>query len=64
MHLEWAGAGAAPDGRSYTERMRGRSDVEIAGEFVQHVRGVAAREPELELLARALGAADRAEAAR
>ena len=64
VHLEWAGAGASTDGRSYQERMRGRSDVEIAGEFVQHVRGVAATAAERELLARALGAADRAEAAR
>jgi DNA repair protein SbcD/Mre11 len=44
--------------------MRGLSDVEIAGEFVQHVRGVAATAGERELLARALGAADRAEAVR
>jgi exonuclease SbcD len=64
VHLEWTGSGASADGRSYTERMRGRSDVEIAGEFVQHVRGVAASAAERELLARALGAADRAEAAR
>ncbi len=64
VHLEWTGAGASTDGRSYQERMRGRSDVEIAGEFVQHVRGVAASAAERELLARALGAADRAEAAR
>jgi exonuclease SbcD len=64
VHLEWAGAGASADGRSYQERMRGLSDVEIAGEFVQHVRGVAATAGERELLARALGAADRAEAVR
>lgn len=64
VHLEWTGSGASADGRSYQERMRGRSDVEIAGEFVQHVRGVAASAAERELLARALGAADRAEAAR
>ncbi len=64
VHLEWTGAGASTDGRSYQERMRGRSDVEIAGEFVQHVRGVTVTPAERELLARALGAADRAEAAR
>ena len=64
VHLEWTGAGVCADGRSYQERMRGRSDVEIAGEFVQHVRGVAATAAERELLARALGAADRAEATR
>jgi exonuclease SbcD len=64
VHLEWAGNGAVPDGRSYQERMRGRSELDIAGEFVSHVRGVPASEAERELLSRALGAADRAEAAR
>ena len=64
VHLEWSGAGAGADSRSYQERMQGRSDVEIAGEFVQHVRAVGATAAERELLARALGAADRAEVAR
>jgi DNA repair protein SbcD/Mre11 len=64
VHLEWTGTATGGDGRTYQERMRGRSDVEIAGEFVQHVRGVAASAAERELLARALGAFDRAEAAR
>jgi exonuclease SbcD len=64
VHLEWAAPGAADDARSYTERLRGRDDLEIAGEFVQHVRGVGPSAAERELLARALGAADRAEAAR
>jgi exonuclease SbcD len=64
VHLEWTGAGGPSDARSYQERMRGRSDVEITGEFVQHVRGVAASAAERELLARALGAHGRVEAAR
>jgi exonuclease SbcD len=64
VHLEWAGTGTVADGRSYQERLRGRSDLDVAGEFVSHVRGVAASASERELLARALGAADRAEAAR
>jgi exonuclease SbcD len=64
VHLEWAGTGAAPDGRSYQERLRGRSDLDVAGEFVQHVRGLAAGPAELALLGRALTAADRDEAAR
>jgi exonuclease SbcD len=64
VHLEWTGTATGGDGRTYQERMRGRSDVEIADEFVQHVRGVAASAAERELLARALGAFDRAEAAR
>jgi exonuclease SbcD len=65
VHLEWAGAGAETDGRSYQERLRGLSDLDVAGEFVSHVRGgVAASTAERELFARALGAFDRAEAAR
>ncbi|TQN41493.1 exodeoxyribonuclease I subunit D [Blastococcus colisei] len=64
VHLEWTGAGATADGRSYQDRMRGRSDLDVAGEFVSHVRGVAATAAERELLGRALGAEDRAEALR
>jgi exonuclease SbcD len=64
VHLEWAGTGTVADGRSYQERLRGRSALDVAGEFVTHVRGVAASTSERELLARALGADDRAEAAR
>jgi len=65
VHLEWSGTGAAPDGRSYQERLRGRSEVDVAAEFVSHVRqGVGPSSAERELLARALGAADRAEARR
>jgi exonuclease SbcD len=63
VHLEWTGAGAAGDGRSYQERLRGRSALEVAGEFVAHVRGVPASAAERELLSRALAAADRAEVA-
>jgi exonuclease SbcD len=61
VHLEWTGAGVTADGRSYQERLRGRSALDVAGEFVQHVRGVPASAAERELLSRALGAADRAE---
>jgi exonuclease SbcD len=57
VHLEWAGAGGPADGRSYTERLSGRTDLEVAGEFVEHVRGVPAADGECELLARALAAA-------
>jgi exonuclease SbcD len=64
VHLEWTGSTAAPDGRSYQERLRGRSDLDVAGEFVAHVRGVPAVGAELALLGRALTAADRDEAAR
>ena len=62
VHLEWTGSAGGGDGRSYQERLRGRSDLEVAGEFVTHVRGgVAASAAERELLGRALGAAAREE---
>jgi DNA repair protein SbcD/Mre11 len=57
VHLEWAGVGAGTDGRSYTERLTGRSDLEVAGEFVAHVRGAEATPAERGLLGRALAAA-------
>jgi exonuclease SbcD len=65
VHLEWSGTGTSADVRSYQERLRGRSDLDVAAEFVSHVRqGVGAGAAERELLARALGAADRAEVRR
>src|SRR5215207_5045650 len=64
VHVEWTGAGRVADGRSYQERMSGRSDLDVAAEFVDHVRGVGASAAERELLARALAARDRVEAAR
>jgi exonuclease SbcD len=63
VHLEWSGAAAAADGRSYRERLRGRGDLDVAAEFVAHVRGVPAGEPERELLQRALVAAAAADEA-
>jgi DNA repair protein SbcD/Mre11 len=62
VHLEWTGSGAPADGRSYTERLTGRSDLEVAGEFVLHVRGLAATPGESDLLGRALAAAAREDA--
>jgi exonuclease SbcD len=64
VHLEWTGAGAAADGLSYQDRLRGRSDLDVAGEFVRHVRGTPASEGERALLGRALAMADADEAAR
>jgi DNA repair protein SbcD/Mre11 len=64
VHLEWAGSGAVPDVRSYQERFRGRSDLDVVGEFVSHVRTVPATPAERALLGRALASADRAEADR
>ncbi|WP_336027945.1 exonuclease SbcCD subunit D [Geodermatophilus sp. FMUSA9-8] len=64
VHLEWSGGGTS-DGRSYQERLRGRGDLDVAGEFVAHVRGgVGASAPERDLLGRALGAAAREELSR
>ncbi len=57
VHLEWAGSAQGADTRSYQERLSGRSDLEVAGEFVSHVRGVPATPGELALLGRALAAA-------
>lgn len=65
VHLEWTGGTAGGDGRSYQERLRGRGDLEVAGEFVTHVRnGVGMSDAERDLLVRALGAAAREELAR
>jgi exonuclease SbcD len=64
VHLDWTGTGAPGESGSYQERLRGRSALDVAGEFVGHVRGVPASPAERALLARALGAADRADAAR
>jgi exonuclease SbcD len=65
VHLEWTGGAGGGDGRSYTERLRGRGDLEVAGEFVIHVRnGVGASDAEREILVRALGAAGREELTR
>ena len=63
VHLEWTGATATTAGRSYQELLRGRSDMEVVGEFVSRVRTVPDTEAERSLLGRALAAAARAEAA-
>ena len=64
VHLEWTGGAETADGRSYQQRLAGRSDLEVAGEFVRHVRGQDAGALEQELLGRALLVAAREEAAR
>jgi exonuclease SbcD len=62
--LGFAPDGAAgDDGSSYAARVRGRSDLEIAADFVGHVRGPADR-AETALLASAFEDVRRAEAAR
>jgi DNA repair protein SbcD/Mre11 len=57
VHLEWAGTAATADGRSYQERLHGRADLDVAEEFVRHVRGTDAGPAERDLLRRALAAA-------
>ncbi|MGY1841110.1 MULTISPECIES: exonuclease SbcCD subunit D [unclassified Modestobacter] len=64
VHLEWQGAAAGDDHRSYTERLRGRSELDVALEFVDHVRGAPASTSERTLLGRALAVADREDALR
>jgi exonuclease SbcD len=64
VHLEWSAPAAEGDGGSYRERLRGRSDLEVAAEFVRSVRGVPATPAELDLLGSALAVAAREEAGR
>jgi DNA repair protein SbcD/Mre11 len=64
VHLEWIGGGEVSDGRSYQQRLAGLSDLEVAAEFVRHVRGQDAGHAERELLGRALLVAGRDETAR
>ena len=61
VHLEWAGGAAVDEGRSYQERLRGRADLDVAEEFVRHVRGTDPAPAERDLLRRALAAAIRDE---
>ncbi len=59
--LAWEPAGGAGDARSYTERLRGRSDLDLAVDFVSHVRGTPAEPAEARLLRQAFEAARVAE---
>jgi exonuclease SbcD len=61
VHLEWTGSAAVGEAPSYQELLRGRSDIEVVGEFVTRVRTVPATPAERDLLGRALAAAARAE---
>lgn len=55
--LEWDPPAGAADGRDYRERVRGRSDMEVALAFVSHVRGAPATAGEQALLGTAFEAA-------
>jgi exonuclease SbcD len=63
LGFEPEGADGA-DTRPYAARLEGRSDLEVAGDFVAHVRGSAADAAESALLAEAFAAARLAEARR
>ena len=56
--------GAVADERSYGARVADRDDLEVAMEFVRHVRGQEPSDTERQLLGRALLTADREEVAR
>jgi len=49
--------GGTPDGRTYTARLAGRTDLEVGAAFVEHVRRTPLDEPERLLLEQALEAA-------
>ncbi len=64
VHLDWVPSGVeAPPDLTYAERIVGRSDLAIAGDFVTHVRNVVASPAEIALLADAFAAGRVAETA-
>ena len=56
LTLVWEPVGGIVDDRGYTERVRGRSDTDVAADFVAHVRGSAADAAEAALLEQAFEA--------
>lgn len=54
--LTWAPVGTVSEDRAYSERVRGRSDLDVAAAFVAHVRGTAAGNDEVALLEEAFEA--------
>jgi exonuclease SbcD len=63
VHLEWSAPASDDDAGGYRARLRGRTDLEVAAEFVRSVRGMPASRAELDLLGAALAEAARAEVA-
>jgi exonuclease SbcD len=61
--LAWEPADVAADPRSYRERLSGRSDLDLAVEFVSHTRGTPAQPAEAHLLEQAFEAVRLAAAA-
>jgi exonuclease SbcD len=64
VHLEWRPAGVERVDTPYAERVRGRSDLDVAASFVADVRGAAPTSGERDLLERAFTAIGAAEAER
>ncbi|MBA3745103.1 exonuclease SbcCD subunit D [Sporichthya sp.] len=56
LTLIWEPIGGVSDDRGYAERVRGRSDLDVAADFVAHVRGSAAEPAEAALLEQAFEA--------
>jgi len=56
LMMTWEPAGVVPDPRSYLVRVQGRTDLEIATGFVEHVRATPATTAEQELLTAAFDA--------
>jgi exonuclease SbcD len=57
--LTWEPADVAADQRDYRQRLAGRSDAQLAADFVAHVRGTAAEPAETQLLEQAFEAVRR-----
>lgn len=57
LTLEFKPEGVTADARSYGQKVRGRDDLTVAAEFVRHVRGAGASDPERRLLEAAFTAA-------
>jgi exonuclease SbcD len=57
LNLGWTPPATSAEGAGYGERLRGRSDLEIATDFVAHARGTAASDAEFDVLADAFAAA-------
>jgi DNA repair protein SbcD/Mre11 len=59
VHVEWRPEGGRAEGLRFAERVRGRSDEEVACCFLEDVRGATPSGGEVALLREALAAAAR-----
>lgn len=57
LTLDFKPAGVTASGQSYGERVRGKDDLQVAAEFIRHVRNTAATDAERDLLMAAFAAA-------